>query len=270
MGMPMTGSSVSAEVTPARWAAPPAAAITTRNPAPSSSRARPPARFGVRWAERTRASNGTWRDSRTANAFSMRGRSESLPTRISTRLLIVVSPFGGADGSGLPRPASSKRGFQCLPDRRDPDRAVVQDGGDPAVLQDDRLGRLVLHAEPLRDGVRDVAVGQQVQVVELAGPGMAPEELLDLLDGAVADAALGRMLVEHALALLRRQRALEVGQRLELVHKSYCRDFFAPRHKILTRPEPRRRTIGGASRPSTLGDPMLSVLAALLVLQSDP
>src|SRR6185436_17662876 len=117
------------EVTPARWTAPPAAAITTLNPAPSSSLARPPARFGVRWADSTRASNGTWRDSRTANAFSMRGRSESLPTRISTRLLIVVSPSGaGSDGSGLRRLSSRKR----LLDRRHPDGPVVEHRGDLA------------------------------------------------------------------------------------------------------------------------------------------
>src|SRR6185503_10502888 len=168
MGMPMTGRIDSAEVTPARWAAPPAAAMTTRNPAPSSSLARPPARFGVRWADSTRASNGTWRDSRTANAFSMRGRSESLPTRISTRLLIVVSPLeAGADGSGFARPSSRKRGFQRLFDRRDADGPMVEHGGDLAAGKDDRLGGFVLHAQPLGDGVRHVPVGQQIQIVEV-------------------------------------------------------------------------------------------------------
>ena len=56
IGTPRTGRSVSEAVMPGRWAAPPAPAMITWNPAALAPRAKSYMRCGVRWAETTLAS----------------------------------------------------------------------------------------------------------------------------------------------------------------------------------------------------------------------
>ena len=56
IGTPSTGRQVFAAVTPARWAAPPAAAMMTSSPRPAAPEAYSNSRSGVRWAEMTRLS----------------------------------------------------------------------------------------------------------------------------------------------------------------------------------------------------------------------
>jgi hypothetical protein len=53
MGTPITGSVLSAAITPARWAAPPAPAMITLMPRPAASRAYSLVRCGERCAEVT-------------------------------------------------------------------------------------------------------------------------------------------------------------------------------------------------------------------------
>ena len=68
IGTPSTGSVVLAAVTPARWAAPPAAAMMTASPRASAVDAHSSSASGVRCAESTRTSKGTAKDSRVSAA----------------------------------------------------------------------------------------------------------------------------------------------------------------------------------------------------------
>jgi hypothetical protein len=68
MGTPSTGSSVCAEVTPARCAAPPAPQIKTSMPASSAPARKRVRRSGVRCAEITRTSISTERRASTSSA----------------------------------------------------------------------------------------------------------------------------------------------------------------------------------------------------------
>ena len=79
MGTPMTGSGVSAAMTPGRAAAMPAPAMMTRMPRPAALRAKSLTSAGVRWAERALTSKGISISSKNWQAFSMTGRSEVLP-----------------------------------------------------------------------------------------------------------------------------------------------------------------------------------------------
>ena len=87
IGSPITGSVVCAASTPARCAAPPAAATIAFTPRPRASLARAIARSGVRCAEATCISYGMPKDASASAAGFTTGRSESLPITIRT------SPF---------------------------------------------------------------------------------------------------------------------------------------------------------------------------------
>ena len=79
----MTGSVTCEASTPARCAAPPAAAMITRMPDRSAPRANAAASSGVRCAEITRTSLGTFSLFSSATVSFITGQSESLP--ITTR-----------------------------------------------------------------------------------------------------------------------------------------------------------------------------------------
>src|ERR671916_43329 len=83
-GTPITGSTVAAATIPGRWAAPPAPAMTTRNPRPAAVSAYSSIRRGVRCAETTCASYGTPNSASAAAAGSIIGQSESLPMTMPT------------------------------------------------------------------------------------------------------------------------------------------------------------------------------------------
>src|SRR6266566_7455810 len=84
MGTPITGRMVLAAMTPARWAARPAAAMMTSRPRSSASLAYSWACSGARWALMTLDSNGTPKRSRMKFAACIFGWSELEPITIPT------------------------------------------------------------------------------------------------------------------------------------------------------------------------------------------
>jgi hypothetical protein len=84
MGTPITGSGVSAAMTPGRCAAPPAPAIITMIPLPAAFFPNAAASSGVRCADKALISNGISNSSSNFAAFSMMGRSDVLPIIILT------------------------------------------------------------------------------------------------------------------------------------------------------------------------------------------
>jgi hypothetical protein len=84
MGSPITGTVVWAAKKPARWAAPPAAAITTLIPRSRTPAANSATSCGVRWADAIVTSHGTCIASSNSAAFAATGKSESLPITIKT------------------------------------------------------------------------------------------------------------------------------------------------------------------------------------------
>ena len=97
-GTPSTGSSVIEAAMPGRWAAPPAPAMMTLNPAAWAPEAKSNRRLGVRWALTTFASQATPRRSRVSAARFIVGQSERLPMMIATGAVVAISPSS-------PRPA---------------------------------------------------------------------------------------------------------------------------------------------------------------------
>ena len=85
IGTPSTGSSVCAATTPARWAAPPAAAIITSSPAASAAPTYSTVAAGVRWAESTRHSWATPKRASVSLALFIVSQSDLLPMRMPTR-----------------------------------------------------------------------------------------------------------------------------------------------------------------------------------------
>ena len=84
IGTPITGSGVSAAITPGRWAAPPAPAIITFTPRMWAFFAKSSTRSGVRCADSALISNGIFISSRNLAASDMIFRSEVLPMMIDT------------------------------------------------------------------------------------------------------------------------------------------------------------------------------------------
>ena len=80
----MTGLTVCAATTPARWAALPATAMKTSVPAASDDFTRRTVRSGERWAEVTSSPKGTPKSLRTPSASSIVPKSDSLPRKIVT------------------------------------------------------------------------------------------------------------------------------------------------------------------------------------------
>src|SRR5580704_4611154 len=93
-GTPITGSGVAAATTPARWAAPPAAAMMTLMPASTAPRANAMVSSGVRWAESTLTSTGIPNERRVWTASSMIDESEALPMMMATDMP-AFCPTGG-------------------------------------------------------------------------------------------------------------------------------------------------------------------------------
>ena len=85
IGTPRTGKQVLAAVTPARWAAPPAAAIITSNPRPAAPEAHSKSRSGVRWAEMTRTSQGISNSANCVAACCIVSQSDWLPMMTPTK-----------------------------------------------------------------------------------------------------------------------------------------------------------------------------------------
>ena len=90
IGMAITGNIVNDATTPARCAAPPAPAITTRSPRWTAVREYSATSSGVRCALITRASQRMPNSSQASAAFFIVGQSVSLPIRIPTRIWSVV------------------------------------------------------------------------------------------------------------------------------------------------------------------------------------
>ena len=90
MGTAMTGRMVSAAMTPARWAAPPAPAMMTRMPRAAASRLNSLVRAGERWAEQMSISWGMSKRSRALAASFMMSRSLSLPMMMETTGLVSI------------------------------------------------------------------------------------------------------------------------------------------------------------------------------------
>ena len=84
IGTPRTGSTVFAAVTPARCAAPPAAAIITSRPRSAALDAYSKSRSGVRCAEMISAFYGTLNSSSCAAACCIVSQSDLLPMIIPT------------------------------------------------------------------------------------------------------------------------------------------------------------------------------------------
>src|SRR6266404_3366081 len=84
-GTPKTGRTVFEAVMPARWAAPPAPAMMTSMPRFSAVPAYSKRRSGVRWAETTRVSCGTWSSASVLEANFMVSQSEPEPMMMPTR-----------------------------------------------------------------------------------------------------------------------------------------------------------------------------------------
>ena len=95
MGTPSTGRRVFAAATPARCAAPPAAAMITSRPRPSADPTYSNSASGVRWAETTRASNGTPSSVSVAavcSITSFQSEREPMMTPTSGGMAISLSP----------------------------------------------------------------------------------------------------------------------------------------------------------------------------------
>src|SRR5207248_2874464 len=90
MGTPITGSVVSAAITPARCAAPPAPATITRIPRLAALRANSLVRAGERCAEAMSISYAMPKPSSALATSRMTSRSESLPITIATRALFFI------------------------------------------------------------------------------------------------------------------------------------------------------------------------------------
>ena len=84
MGTPITGSLVSAARTPAKWAAPPAPAISTLRPRLLAELAYSYTLFGERCADATVISAGIPKLVSTSRASCITGKSESLPITTPT------------------------------------------------------------------------------------------------------------------------------------------------------------------------------------------
>src|SRR5581483_11127151 len=98
MGTPKTGTRVWAAQTPAKWAAPPAAAMTTSTPLASAPETYSAVSLGVRCADRTLDSWATPNWFRVSEAFFMTSQSDLLPIKILTRNFWDISTsfeFGG-------------------------------------------------------------------------------------------------------------------------------------------------------------------------------
>ena len=93
IGMPMTGKTVWAAITPARCAEPPAAAIMTFIPLARASLACFITSAGVLWADSTFASYLTPNFLRIPVASFTMGRSESLPIMTETRVFFIVTSY---------------------------------------------------------------------------------------------------------------------------------------------------------------------------------
>src|SRR5438093_2686272 len=94
-GTPSTGSVVFAATAPGNAAAPPAAAMITSRPRSSAVAAYSASSSGVRWAESTRVSNGTPRDSRVSAVCRIVSQSDLEP---------MITPTSGSATSLLPSP----------------------------------------------------------------------------------------------------------------------------------------------------------------------
>src|SRR6516162_3745270 len=88
IGTPRTGRAVLAAVTPARCAAPPAAAMITSRPRCSAPAAYSNKTSGVRWAEITRVSWGTLRLSSVCAAWTIVSQSDREP---------MITPTSGCE-----------------------------------------------------------------------------------------------------------------------------------------------------------------------------
>src|SRR5216683_4455981 len=85
MGTPSTGRTVWAATTPARWAAPPAAAMMTSMPRASASAVYSVVNAGVRWADMTLDSCGMPNWVSISSAWRMVSQSDLLPMITATR-----------------------------------------------------------------------------------------------------------------------------------------------------------------------------------------
>ena len=104
IGTPSTGRSVCAATTPARCAAPPAAAISTSMPRASAAPTYSTVAPGVRCAESTRHSCATPKRASVSLAFFMVSQSDLLPMRMPTRGL--SSAIASAPRLARHRPAA--------------------------------------------------------------------------------------------------------------------------------------------------------------------
>ena len=86
----MTGSGESEASIPGRCAAPPAPAMITLIPRSAASEPKATISRGMRWADRTSASNGTPKSSSAAAAACITGQSESLPMQMATSGLSLI------------------------------------------------------------------------------------------------------------------------------------------------------------------------------------
>src|SRR5229473_176669 len=85
IGTPSTGSVVCAAITPARWAAPPAAAMITSRPRDSADEANSDASKGVRCADMTWDSCATPKRASVSEAARIVSQSDLLPMRTATK-----------------------------------------------------------------------------------------------------------------------------------------------------------------------------------------
>src|SRR5438132_6937493 len=109
----MTGRSVQAATTPGRWAAPPAAAITTLRPRSRAVEAQRITPCGSRWAEQTLSSASSPSSSSWRVHASIRGRSDLLPRMTPTSGKFsdgLHSDVGAEVGSRKSYPAGSGQG----------------------------------------------------------------------------------------------------------------------------------------------------------------
>jgi len=97
---------------------------------------------------------------------------------------------------------------------------MVEGGADLSPLDDDRLGRFVLDAEPVRDVIRDLAVGEEIEVGEERRFGMARGKGPVLVQSTPADRSGGRVLEEDDGTVRCRQRGVEVGEGRNFRHRT--------------------------------------------------
>src|SRR5579884_1669604 len=150
-GTPITGRSVQAATTPGRWAAPPAAAITTLSPRPRALLAHSMTPAGLRCAEQTVSSASMPSSSSCRVQASISGRSDFEPTMIPTsgtyRLVCDV-----------PTEVRSRKSYS--------DRSG--EGGQSGLL----------HVRPqAHHGQHTAAAGDQAQALHRPGPGVEGEDV---------------------------------------------------------------------------------------------